>query len=109
MPKSKDASKDASEELGTEMYDRIRMTAGKLTPGGVDFVPKEILDKVSEKNGPFHILVGEVDGKKLELNYSSSKLHALLTDNWGKITGKLINLSGEGVSFDRQYHLKIIG
>jgi len=98
------ATKLTTEDLGTK-----RLTAGKLTELGQTFTLRTIEAKMSEKNGQFYILTGELeDGGEVEVVFSSKKLHKLVAKNWDILVNRRINISGEGTGFDREYSIQIM-
>ncbi len=97
-------------EISTQSLNKKRVTAGKLDEVGETFTLKGIETKISDKNGEFYVLSGELEsGQALEIVFSSAKLHRLLTDNWNKLVDKRINLSDMGAGFEREYVIKLVG
>jgi hypothetical protein len=96
--------------LSTESLTKKRVTAGKLTDTGETFIPKTIETRVSQKNGEFFVLTGDMeDGRPIEVVFSSEKLHRLLTTHWDRLVGKQITLSGRGSGYDREYVIEMVG
>jgi len=96
--------------LSTESLTKKRVTAGKLTDTGETFIPKTLDTRVSQKNGEFFVLAGDMeDGRPIEVVFSSEKLHRLLTVHWDLLVGKQITLSGRGSGYDREYVIELVG
>lgn len=96
--------------LSTESLTKKRVTAGKLTETGETFTPKTLETKVSQKNGEFFVLAGDMDdGRPIEVVFSSEKLHRLLTAHWDELVGKRITMSGAGIGYDREYVIELVG
>lgn len=113
-----DATERASSEapsvdalvLSTESLNKKRVTAGRLTEAGETFTLKGIETKVSEKNGEFYVLNGEMDdGRPIEIAFSAAKLHKLLRNNWNNLVDRPINISGVGAGYDREYIIRQVG
>lgn len=96
--------------LSTESLTKKRVTAGKLTEAGEVFTPKALETRVSQKNGEFYVLTGDMnDGRPIEVVFSSEKLHKLLTAHWDGLVGKRLTLSGVGSGYDREYVIELAG
>jgi hypothetical protein len=71
---------------------------------------KGIETKVHDTWGAYYVLSGEQEsGQAIEIVFSNAKLHQLLDEYWDQLVGKLINIRGEGFSFDRKYIVKLVG
>lgn|GEM_PF-6347351 len=96
--------------LSTESLTKKRVTAGKLTNAGETFTPRTLETRVSQKNGEFYVLAGDMeDERPIEIVFSSEKLHRLLTTHWDGLVGKRITLSGTGSGYDREYVIELVG
>jgi hypothetical protein len=97
-------------KISTETLNTKHVTAGKLTEAGETFTLKAIEAKVSQKNGEFYVLHGELeDGRPIDIAFSSAKLHKLLSNNWDRLVTKRINISGVGSGYDREYTIQLVG
>lgn len=109
-PKTETVSAKAmnADEFSTEDFNAIRMGAGSLPEEGITFIPTELVEGEG-KFGVFHQLKGTNDDeKKVELTFSSQKLHAMVAKNWSRIEGKKVNIRGVGEKFDREYYIKLV-
>ena len=86
------------DEWNTEDLDKLRYTAGKLDEMGVVIIPEEMETK-DGKNA---------EGRAVDLVFSSAKLTAIFDAHWAEMKGKPINVSGTGISFDRQYKVRMV-
>jgi hypothetical protein len=108
-PKAESASPVDALVLSTGSLNKKHVTGGKLTEVGETFALKGIETKISEKNGEFYVLNGELEsGQAVEIVFSSAKLHKLLSVNWNKLVDRRINISGVGAGFDREYEIKVL-
>ena len=92
----------------TEDLNKIRLSAGKLTPEGVVFKANRIEDSEG-KHGVFWVVSGiNEEAKEVELTFSSQKLHQIFADHWADMEGKFIHVCGNGSGFDREYKVKLV-
>lgn len=109
-PKTETASAKTAnaDEFSTEDFNAIRMGAGSLPEEGITFTAQELVEGEG-KFGKFWQVKGVNDEeKKVELTFSSQKLHAMVEKNWSRIEGKTVNIRGVGEKFDREYYLKLV-
>ena len=101
-------TKETEQGWDTSDLNAIRVSGGKIDESGIRLMPKEV-KKMEGKNGTFNVLFATTpEGKALELSYSSAKLSAIIDGHWQEIVGKTILITGQGVNFEREYHVKLV-
>jgi hypothetical protein len=99
-------------KLDTEEYDVNRIVAGKLDDKGIVFALMG-QETLTGKYGEFHRILCKANPDKANeyefvLDYSSGKLHTLLSKNWDLVYGQVVRIVGRGKDYDRNYSVFVI-
>jgi hypothetical protein len=99
----------------TENFDVNRIAAGKIGEDGITFLMLS-MDDMDGKHGDFWRIKGIANkgrGKsfgemEIIIDYSSGKLHSLLSHNLDVMLNQTVRLAGRGKSFSRNYDVWLI-
>lgn len=114
LPKQQEKRKMKPKGIGakTEDFDLPRIQAGKLNEKGIMF---KLIghDELTGKNGTFwRMSCVANEGKKDEMNfvidYSSGKLHSLLSKSLDTMLNSYIWIAGRGKDYGRNYDVVLV-
>jgi hypothetical protein len=99
----------------TENYDVNRIAAGKIGEDGITFTMIEMAD-MGGKHGDFWRVKGIVNKGKglvngeteIVIDFSSGKLHSLISHNLDVMLNQVVKICGRGKSFSRNYDVYLI-